>query len=97
MTVNDLEEIVSKKLKKNKACDIYYLTPKQLKYVGPRAFSLLCTFVSRVLRNLDLFSAPEFKTSIASVIYKGKSKPRNHHKSYRLVRVGSLIGRILDE
>ena len=97
LTVEKLQEIVYKKLRKNKACDIYHLTSEHLKYAGVRLLELLCVFINRVLKNLDYFSAPEFKTVVASVIYKGKNKPRNHHKSYRLVRVGPLIGRIIDE
>ena len=97
ITIEKLQEIVFRKLKTNKACDNYQLTPEHLKYAGKETLEHLCTYINRVLKNLEYFSAPEFKISLASVIYKGKNKPENHHKSYRLVRVGPLIGRIIDE
>ena len=96
ITVNKLQEIVSK-LKNNKACDIYHMTAEHLKYAGVKTLELLCVYINRVIQNMEFYSAPEFKLSVASVIYKGKDKPRNHHKSYRLVRVGPLIGRLIDE
>ena len=92
-----LQHIVHKKLKKNKACDIYQLTPEHLKYAGDNVLNALCILINRVLDDINFLSAPEFKTSIASVIHKGKGKSKTHHKSYRLVRSCPLIGRIIDE
>ena len=97
ITLENLQEIVHKKLKNNKACDIYHLTPEHLKHAGDEALLLMCELINRVLKNLKFLSAPEFKIAIASVIYKAKDKPKNHHKSYRLVRVCPLVGRIIDE
>ena len=73
-----IKEIVGKKLKRNKACDIYMLTPEHLKYAGDKALKILCTLVNRVLENIEYLAAPKFKTSIASVIHKGKNKPKTH-------------------
>ena len=92
-----LKYIIQKKLKKNKACDIYQLTPEHLKYAGDNILDALCILINRVLDDINFLSAPEFKVSIASVIHKGKGKPKTHHKSYRLVRSCPLIGRIIDE
>ena len=50
-----------------------------------------------IIDNINCISSPQLNTSIASVVYKGKGKPNSHHKSYRLVRVTPLIGRLLDE
>ena len=97
ITLEKLQEIVFKKLKCNKACDVYKVTTEHLKYAGDKALLLLCTLINRVIDDIKYFSAPEFKTSIASVIHKGKDKPRQLHKSYRLVRVCPQIGRIIDE
>ena len=93
----EMKNIVNKKLKKNKACDIYKLTPEHFKYAGDKALNILCTLINRVIDDIQYFAAPEFKTSIASVIHKGKNKPKHLHKSYRLVRICPLIGRIIDE
>ena len=97
ITLDKLREIVLKKLKNNKACDIYMLTAEHLKHAGDETLDILCTLINRVLDNMEYLSAFEFKTALASVIYKGKDKPKQHHKSYRLVRVCPLIGRIIDE
>ena len=97
ITLENLQDIVFKKLKCNKACDVYKVTTEHLKYAGDEALTLLCTLINRVIDDLKYLSAPEFKASIASVIFKGKDKPRQNHKSYRLVRVCHQIGRIIDE
>jgi hypothetical protein len=91
ITLQKLQEIIFKKLKANKACDIYKLSTEHLRYAGDKVLTLLCTFINRVLENMNYLAAA------ASVIYKGKDKPKQHHKSYRLVRVCHLIGRIIDE
>ena len=97
ITLQKLKDIVKKKLKNNKACDMYKITAKHLKHAEDETLNHMCQLINRVLENMHFFSAPEFKGSIASVIYKGKDKPKNHHKSYRLVRVCPLIGRLIDE
>ena len=97
ITVKVLYDIIFKKLKCNKACDIYKLTTEHLRHAGDEVLSLLCIFINRVLDDLNYLSAPEFKVALASVIFKGKLKPKNHHKSYRLVRVFPLICHIVDE
>ena len=97
ITLQTLKNIIFKKLKLNKACDIYKLTTEHLRYAGDNLLSLLVILINRVIKDIHYLSAAEFKMSLASVIYKGKDKPKNHHKSYRLVRVCPLICRIIDE
>ena len=75
ITIEKLHHIISKKLKNNKACDIYQLTAEHLKFAGQKSLEILCRFINRVLENLEYYSAPEFKLSIATVIYKGKENP----------------------
>ena len=53
--------------------------------------------INRIIANMEYLEAPELKVALASVIHKGKDKPKTHHKSYRLVRVCPLIGRLIDE
>ena len=95
--LEDMKKIIFQKLKLNKACDIYELTVEHLRHAGEDSMSLLCIFINRIIDNLRHLSAPEFKIAIASIIFKGKNKPKNSHKSYRLVRVSPLLGRIIDE
>ena len=97
LKLEDIKKIIFRKLKLKKACDVYKLTVEHLRYAGDNTLSLLCTFINQIMDNLRQLSAPEFKLAIASIIYKGKKKPRNLHKSYRLVRVSPLLARILDE
>ena len=97
ISLQNFKDIIFKRLKTNKACDIYMLTTEHLRCAGDKVLTQLCCFINRVLQNLQFFAAAEFKMAVASVIYKAKDKPKQHHKSYRLVRVCPLIGRIIDE
>ena len=97
ISLQNFKDIIFKRLKTNKACDIYMLTTEHLRCAGDKVLTQLCCFINRVLQNLQFFAAAEFKMAVASVIYKAKDKPKQHHKSYRLVRICPLIGRIIDE
>ena len=78
ITLETLQHIVHKKLKNNKACDIYHLTPEHFKHAGDEALDQLCLLINRVIEDLSFLKAPEFKIAIASVIFKGKDKPKNN-------------------
>ena len=97
ITLIALKNIVHKRLKRNKACDIYKLTPEHLKFAGDETLLIVCQFINRILADIDFLAAPEFKLSLATIIHKGKNKPKENHKSYRLVRVCPLICRLIDE
>ena len=56
ITIEKLKEIVNKKLKKNKACDLYHLTPEHLKYAGEKSLKLLCNLINRILKDLEYLS-----------------------------------------
>ena len=86
-----------KRLKLNKACDIYKLTVEHLRYCGEETLSLILQLLNLIIDNLNYLSSPQLNTSLTSVVYKAKGKPVYHHKSYRQVRVTPLIGRLLDE
>ena len=49
MTLDNIKEIIQKKLKRNKACDIYKLTPEHLKYAGDKVLTILCKLINRIL------------------------------------------------
>ena len=97
MTMEDLNTILFKKLKLNKAADIFQVTVEHLRNAGPDALQHILTFENRIIEDINNITCPEIKTSIGTVIHKGKGKPANHHKSYRQVRVSPYLGRILDE
>jgi hypothetical protein len=93
----DLKDIVFKKLKLNKACDIYKLTVEHLRNSGDETLSLVLYLLNLIIDNINQLSSTQLNTAAASIVYKGKRKPIYHHKSYRQVRVTPLIGRCLDE
>ena len=80
-----------------KACDFYMLTVEHLRNTGDQTLSLIVLLLNGIIDNLNYLSSPQLNTAIATVVYKGKSKPVYHHKSYRQVRVTPFVGRLLDE
>ena len=97
MSPDDLRNILFKKLKLNKASDVYQLSVEHLRYAGDETLGYILATVNKLLDHVNYLASPEVKTGCAPFIYKGKKKPVNHHKSYRRVTVGPLIGRIVDE
>ena len=96
MNISQLKDIIFKKLHIKKAYDIYKLTIEHLRNVGDENLLLILNLLNKIIENINYLSYPQLNTSIASVIYKGKGKPKTHHKSYRLVRMTPLFGRIID-
>ena len=97
MTLQNLKDILFKKLKLNKACDIYKLTVEHLRYAGDETLSLVLLLLNLIIENINYLSSTQLNTSIASIVYKNKNKPIYSHKSYRQVRVTPLLGRCVDE
>ena len=87
MQLTDLNDIIFRRLKLNKACDIYKLTVEHLRYCGDETLVLILRLLNLIIDNLNYLSSPQLNTSITSIIHKGKLKPVSHHKSYRQVRV----------
>ena len=97
MSIVQLKDILFKKLKLNKACDIFMLTVEHLRYAGDDAHLSILWLLNSIIDNISVLSSPQLNTSVASVVYKGKGKPIYHHKSHRLVRVTPFFGRLIDE
>ena len=97
MSLQILKDIIFKKLKLNKACDINKLTVEHLRYAGDETLSLILFLLNSIIDNINYLSSTQLNTAVASIIHKGKNKPVHQHKSYRQVRVTPLIGRCLDE
>ena len=97
MTLDQLKDMIFRKLKLNKACDIHKLTVEHLRYVGDECLLFLLDLINQIINDVDLLSSDALNTAVATPIYKGKSKCITNHKSYRLVRVLPLISRIFDE
>ena len=97
MNLENLKEILFKKLKLGKACELYTLTVEHLRYCGELTLTCVLKLIKKIIININYLSSTQLNTSIASIIHKGKDKPISHHKSYRQVRVTVLFGRIIDE
>ena len=80
MQLTDLKDIIFKRLKPNKACDIYMLTVEHLRNAGDSTLSLILRLLNLIIDNLNYLSAPQLNTAIATIVYKQKSKPVYHHK-----------------
>ena len=97
MELSELKDIIFRRLKLNKACDVYKLTVEHLRYCGDETLMLILFLLNSIIDNLNYLSSPQLNTSLTSIVYKGKNKPVHHHKSHRQVRVTPLIGRLIDE
>ena len=97
MTLNNLKDILFKKLKLGKACDVFKLSVEHLRFAGDETLIQILRLLNLIIDNISYLSSPQLNTAVASVVYKGKDKPVTHHKSYRLVRVTRMIGRLIDE
>ena len=92
-----LKNIIFKKLKVNKACDVFKLTVEHLRNAGDSSLVLIMQLLNAIIDNINVLASPQLNTSIASVVHKGKGKSVFHHKSYRLVRITPLFSRLIDE
>ena len=97
MTLTNLKDILFKKLKLGKACDVFHLSVEHLRYCGEETLIQILRLLNLIIDNISYLSEPQLNTAVASVIFKGKAKPVTQHKSYRLVRVTPLLGRLIDE
>ena len=95
MTLGNLKDILFKKLRLNKACDIYKLTVEHLRFAGDETMSLILFLINQIIENINYLSSFQLNTSVASI--KGKSKSVYQHNSYRQVRVAPLLGRVVNE
>ena len=83
MSIVQLKDILFKKLKLNKACDIFMLTVEHLRYAGDDVLLSILWLLNSIIDTISVLSSPQLNTSVASVVYKGKGKPIYHHKSHR--------------
>ena len=97
MMLPQLKTILFKKLKLNKACDIFKLTVEHLRNCGDKTLSLILNLLNSIIEHLNCLSSPQLNTQVATIIHKGKGKPVYNYKSYRQVRVAPLLGRLLHE
>ena len=97
MNMGRLKNIIFKKLKLKKACNVFKLTVEHIRNAGEDSLNSILLLLNRIITNINVLSSPELNTSVASVIFKGKDKPLFHQKSHRLVRVTPLFARLIGE
>ena len=73
------------------------LTVEHLRYSGEHSLSLILQLLNKIIDDVKCLSSKQLNTAVATVVHKSKQKPISQHKSYRLVRVLPLIGRLFDE
>ena len=96
MKMDDLEEILFKDMKLNKACDIYQLTVEHLRYAGQEAKLCILNLINDIIDNIYFLTCPQVKKGLSTAVYKGKKKPVCKSSSYRRITVTPQIGGILD-
>ena len=74
MSLPNLKEILFRRLKLNKACDVYKLTVEHLRYSGDAALQQILSLLNSIIDHINFLSATQLNTAIASVIHKGKNK-----------------------
>ena len=72
MSLTQLKDILFKKLKLNKACDIFKLTVEHLRYAGDCTLLIILQLLNNIILNINVLSSPQLNTSVASVVYEGK-------------------------
>ena len=96
MNLKQLEEILTKRMKLRKSCDIYQLTVEHLRYSGTEAKEQILKLINRILSNLSCLACPQLKLGLGTAIHKGKNKPFSKSSSYRRITVTPILGAIID-
>ena len=96
MQMKDLNKIIFKDMKANKACDIYLLTVEHLRNAGDNARKHILNLVNDIINNIYYLTCPQVKKGLSTVIHKAKKKPVTVSSSYRRITVTPQIGGILD-
>ena len=96
MSLKNLDEIIFKKMKHGKACDLYQLTVEHIRNCGPREKQAILDLFNRILQHIYYLTCSQLKTGLGTAIHKGKGKPLDKAESFRRITVTPIIGSILD-
>ena len=96
MSLAQLEDIIFKKMKRGKACDIYQLTVEHIQNCGPQAKIAILNLLNSILSQIYYLTCSQLKTGLGTALHKGKGKPVDRSESYRRITVTPHIGSILD-
>ena len=70
MNLAQLKFILFKKLKLNKACDIFKLTVEHLRNAGDESLIIILNLLNNIIKNIKVLSSPQLNTSVATVVRK---------------------------
>ena len=73
MNLSNLKDIIFKRLKLNKACDIFKLTVEHLRYAGDQNLNYILRLLNMIIDHLNYLSSPQLNTAVATIVHKGKS------------------------
>ena len=66
MTLTNLKDILFKKLKLGKACDIFKLSVEHLRFSGYKTLILILQLLNLIIDNISYLSEPQLNTPVAS-------------------------------
>ena len=96
MSQSAFEDIISKKMKHGKACDLHQLTVEHLQYCGEKAKLAVLNLLNKIIDQIYYMTCPQLKSGLGTPLHKGKKKPIDRSESYRRITVTPLVGGILD-
>ena len=97
ITKERFEEILAA-LPGGKGGDLQGLQLEHIKNVDDDTREIIREMINKILPGIPTsYSNTLINTRIATMIYKGKSKPKNKVSSYRRVSIGSIFQKIIDQ
>ena len=96
MNLLQLDNILHRRMKLGKSCDIYHLTVEHLRYCGQQAKLGILELINRILKDIYFLTCPQIKLGLGTAVHKGKKKPITMSRSYRRITVTPQLGAIID-
>ena len=84
-------------LKKNKASDIYNVQLEHLLYASRDTSSYMVDLINQILDQPDLYCHTAISRSIASMLHKGKNRPKDKIGNYRRIQICTLSQKIIQK
>ena len=94
--MDEFKETVAS-LGSKKAVDIYGLSKEHFTYMTEDVAKIMLNLINELLSNLNEYSSTLLSTSLASQLWKGKSRPKWLPNSYRRVQSQNFIQKIIQK
>ena len=79
-----------------KAEDINNVTLENILHTDEETLEIIRTLTNKIVMNWEEYSSVIFNTVKATMLYKGKGKPRDNPMSYRRISVGNVLQKVID-